>query len=384
MAGMGILRRLFARQSDAGSAARWQTAAGRVWSDTSARFPRCVAYGGRHDLEIVGESNYQDALWRAVGGRTTERVRVVISAVLADEPDNPHDSNAISVWINERKVGYFCREDAEVYRPGLVTLQQKEGAHIALSGVVCGGGIREHGLGFLGVWLYCDPAAFGVEAIVPPPSSALRATMRTGLTEALLTDEDDDSYDLSWLQRLPSDQAAAVDRLQQLLTEDTDPIGRHFTFCELEERLYRSRDAFNSTLSEYDAACARHDAEMDSIRDALLRKFGKVPLLETYHQMAIRQQKARNWAEALRWAQRGLVLYGDNAVRPEAVDDLRTRVAAYSAKLARTSTSTPRVNAAQEVSASATETLTCVRCGGQFVRRITRGRKPTLCPTCRP
>ena len=28
--------------------------------------------------------------------------------------------------------------------------------------------------------------------------------MRTGLTEALLTDAEDDSYDLSWLHRLPT------------------------------------------------------------------------------------------------------------------------------------------------------------------------------------
>jgi hypothetical protein len=33
-----------------------------VWSDTSARFGEPALYGGRHDLEIVGESNYQDAL----------------------------------------------------------------------------------------------------------------------------------------------------------------------------------------------------------------------------------------------------------------------------------------------------------------------------------
>src|SRR5262245_12302954 len=82
----------------------------RNWSDTSARFDRYLLYEGRHDLEIVGESNYQDALWSAVGGRTTDRVRVDIRAVLAAEPDNPYDSNAISIWIDGNKVGYLCRE----------------------------------------------------------------------------------------------------------------------------------------------------------------------------------------------------------------------------------------------------------------------------------
>jgi hypothetical protein len=34
---------------------------------------------------------------------------------------------------------------------------------------------------------------------------------------------------------------------------------------------------------------------MDGIRDALLAKFGEVPVLETYRQMAIRQQKVKDW-----------------------------------------------------------------------------------------
>jgi hypothetical protein len=107
MSGMGVLRRLFARQSDREPPASSRAAPRRVWSDTSTRFANHVLYEGRHDLEIVGESNYQDALWRAAGGRTTERIRVEIRAILAAEPDNPHDPNAISVWVDQRKVGYL-------------------------------------------------------------------------------------------------------------------------------------------------------------------------------------------------------------------------------------------------------------------------------------
>lgn len=61
----------------------------------------------------------------------------------------------------------------------------------------------------LGVWLSHDPADFGVATVVPPPPAALAGSMRTGLTEALLTDAEDDSYDLSWLHRLPADALAA-------------------------------------------------------------------------------------------------------------------------------------------------------------------------------
>lgn len=90
------------------------------------------------------------------------------------------------------------------------------------------------------------------------------------LTEALLTDEADDSYDLSWMGRLPSDNVAAIKRLRALLTEDPDPIDRHFMYCELEERLYKSRDVFSSALDDYDRACVSHDLEMDGMREALL------------------------------------------------------------------------------------------------------------------
>jgi rubrerythrin len=213
----------------------------------------------------------------------------------------------------------------------------------------------------------------------------MRGSMRTGLTEALLTDEKDDSYDLSWLQQLPSDHIGAISRLRQLLQRDPDPIDRHFMYCEPEERLYRSRDTFSSALVEYDEVCVQHDAEMDNIRDALLAKFGKVPLLDTYRQMAIRQQKAKKLSNAIRWAERGLALYAHNAARPEAVDDLKKRVAAYRAKLSAENMQGPK--AAQEtkefVDGPAIETLTCANCGRPFDRPITPGRKPQYCPSCR-
>lgn len=292
--------------------------------------------GGRHDLEVVGESFYQDSLWQLVGRRTTDRVRLTIDAVLLAEHDNPHDANAVSVWIEGAKVGHLSRADAAAYRAGLLALELEHGAPIALVGVVVGGGIRADGPGMLGVWLHHDPADFGLVDPVPPPGPAVARSMRTGLTEALSTDADDDSYDLSWLYRVPADPIAAIRHLRQLLDEDPDPIDRHFMFCELEDLLYKSRDAFASAFDEYDETCVRHDAEMDGIRDALLTKFGVVPVLDTYRQMSIRQQKAKNWPLAAWWAKRGLDLYADRAARPEAVDDLRRRLAAYQAKLATT------------------------------------------------
>jgi hypothetical protein len=44
-----------------------------------------------------------------VGGRSSidDRVRVDVHAVLAAEPDNPYDPNAIAVWVQGLKVGYL-------------------------------------------------------------------------------------------------------------------------------------------------------------------------------------------------------------------------------------------------------------------------------------
>lgn len=288
-------------------------------------------FEGRETLEVVGESNYQDALWSVVGGRQTERIRQEIVAILAPETDNQYDVNAISVWVDGLRVGYLSRENAARYRPGLLALQTKHRMPIGLTGVIAGGGLRDDGPGRLGVFLSHDPTDFGLDA-TPRPQVRERRT-RTGLSNALTTDEGDDSYDLRWLGELPEDSLAAIAVLRRLLDGERDPIDRHFMFVHLEQLLYRSRDVFGSALVEYDEACRAHDAEMEPIRDALLVKWGSVPLLETYRQMAIRQQKAGDFVQALWWAERGLAIYGENAARPEAVDDLNKRAVICQQKL---------------------------------------------------
>jgi hypothetical protein len=288
---------------------------------------------GWTDLEVVGESHYQDNLWRLVGGRrqSDERVRVDVVAVLAAEPDNPYDANAIAVWVRGLKVGYLSREDAQRYQPGLLALQRKHRQPIALAGVIAGGGMRPDGPGQLGVFLRHNPEDFGLRATPPPQPPDSR--MRTGLSDAIATDEADDSYDLSWMSDLPADDIRAIMMLRQFLTREPDPIDRHFMYTHLEALLYRSRDAFTSALEEYDQTCRQHDAEMDTIRQALVAKWGQVPVLDTYRQMTIRQQKAKNFEQALWWAERGIALYGPDAARRDAVNDLEKRADANRRKL---------------------------------------------------
>ena len=289
--------------------------------------------GGGEDLEVVGESFYQSNLWHLARARPgEERVREDIYAVLVAEDDNPYDANAVAVWIDGLKVGYLSRENAQRYRPGLLAQQEARGMPIALAGVIAGGGIRSAGPGMLGVFLNHDPEDFGLRPhpLLPAPESR----MRTGLSDAFATDAADDSYDLAWMSGLPSDDIRAISYLRNLLTHEKDVLDRHFMYAQLEAILYRCRDAFASALGEYDQACRQHDAEMDGIRQACLAKWGKVPLLETYRQMAIREQKARNYSQALWWAERGIAIYGNDCARPEAVADLRNRAANYQVKLA--------------------------------------------------
>jgi hypothetical protein len=336
---------------------------------------------GREDLEVVGEASYQDSLWRIAGAPSSpdDRVRVSVYAVLAAEPDNPYDVNAVSVWIQGLKVGYLSRDDARRYRPGLLALEQKHCKPIALAGAIVGGGMRADGPGRLGVFLDHDPADFGLRPMTRPQPAT--AKMWSGLSDALATDAADDSYDLSWMNDLPADDLRAIRMLRQLLEREADVIDRHFIHAHLEALLYSSRDTFASALDEYDQACQQHDAEMDGIRPAFLAKWGQLPVLETYKQMAIRQQKARNFERALWWAERGIAVYGADCARPEAVDDLQKRAESYRAKLnPPPRPSRPRAGPPKEVEI---ETLTCGTCGRQFQRTRVPGRKPLDCPECR-
>lgn len=369
-------------------------------------------YTGGEDLEVVGESQCQEHLRAICGGASAAKVRHKVIAVLVPEPDNAYDSNAISVQIDGGLVGYLPRDVAAEYLPGLNRLMAARDGLVALEGVVVGGGMNDR-VASLGVWLHHDPNDFGVgrsaSAQRRPGSDTAPlqpGAMRTGFSEAWLTDVEDDSYDLSWFNALPEEDRPAIEVLRGLLESDPDPIDRHFQFTELESRLYKARDRDPASLDEFDDVCRRHDAEMDVICAAFIAKWDKVPLLETYKQMAIRQQKKYDWDAVAWWAQRGIELYGDRAARPEAVDDLAKRKARAETKIEAARKPTKAKTPARALSdapidvaladpvpasgavaapagASSIDILTCARCGQSFERLRVRGRKPLLCPECR-
>lgn len=347
-----------------------------------------VMLAGNDGLELVGEASYQDALWSICGGVLGDRIRHRIDALLIPEPENPYDPNAIRVEVQGRLVAYFCRDDAAEYQSGLQSLMNRHGGHVGLRGVIVGGGQYPDGPGRLGVWLDHDPGDFGVTRAGTAGRSVLGrpagGSMRTGFADACASDASDDSYDLSWYADLPDGDLAAIAKLRELLAHDPDPIDRHYQFVELEKRLYRCRDLHAAALDEFDDACRQHDAEMESICTALRRKWQKVPLLETYRQMAIRQQKRKDWEAVRWWTERGLQLYGDDAAKEEAVEDLLKRRDQALAKLgSRDLNPRPQVSTSSPVQAPEVELLACSHCGTSFERVRTRGRKPQLCPSCR-
>jgi hypothetical protein len=83
-----------------------------------------------------------DVLGRLLGGQSSidDRVRVDVHAVVAAEPDDLYDTNAIAVWVQGLKAGYLSREDARRLGPGPLALEQRHGMPIALSGGITGGG----------------------------------------------------------------------------------------------------------------------------------------------------------------------------------------------------------------------------------------------------
>ena len=287
---------------------------------------------GHDDLEVVGESHRQENLWRLLGGqhRPEVRVRMDVYAMLLAEDGNPYDANAVSVWIDGLMVGYLPRDEARRFRPGLLALQKREGKPIALEGVIAGGGMQDDGPGRLGVFLRYDPEDFGLA--VPPIAPYVDARLRAALGDDLACSKES-PYNLVWMHGLSDDDIRGIRVLRNALATESNVIGRHFIYAELEAALYRCRHVFSSALDDYDEVCKQHDREMDSIRSACMAHWGKIPVLDMYRQMAIRLQKQHDYGQALWWAERGIALYSNDAARPDAMDDLRKRAIGYRAKV---------------------------------------------------
>src|SRR5665811_2274272 len=89
---------------------------------------------GGDSLEVRGESYHQDELRFIV-----ENIGREVPAILVPEPQNPHDSNAVAVWVAGLLVGHLPRELAPTFQPAAQRLMKEEGQPIALMGRIVGG-----------------------------------------------------------------------------------------------------------------------------------------------------------------------------------------------------------------------------------------------------
>jgi hypothetical protein len=333
---MGLLERLFGGQASRSADAAPTAGTASQATHTSRDRAQVQILGGSETLDVVGESHYLKELWSIVGQhRPGEPVRFSTVALLVPEPENPYDKNAVKVVIDGLKVGYLARTEAPLYRPGILRLMDDAGgALVGLRADIVGSGDERE---LLGVFLDHDPVDFGLEPYPAPP-----VPVRTGWGLAATTDDQDDSYDLSWREKLSPQDSKAIPQLRSLLETERPAISRHYVYCDLEHCLYHSRNDFLSALDDFDAVCEQHAQEMDTIRPALVAKFGGVPVIEMYQQATIRCAKAKRWQDARQWAERGIGVYGDEALRPEVVDDLRKRREHATAKLEKAAQPRPR------------------------------------------
>lgn len=104
----------------------------------------------RFTLEVVGESYYQENLWRIAHTAHPEYgARVIEKAYLILDDANPYDSNAVRVDMMSLQVGHLSREKAVWYRERLAAGSVSNVCH----GLIRGGFQDVDGRARLGVML---------------------------------------------------------------------------------------------------------------------------------------------------------------------------------------------------------------------------------------
>lgn len=315
---------------------RWQDGWGdqvRSADGVAATDPYPYFVHGSDPLDVVGESYRQEALLLVAGVERGQRVqdRPVVAYL---EPDlkNAHDPSAVAVYVAGHHVGFLPRALAAVVQPALIALLDDVGSPVATTGVISGGGWNAEGQARdLGVFLHHDATVFGLQR-----RRRREGAPDTGMGTAMA------GSGFEWVGSVPAGNAKAIRRLRTLLGDVQVPIERHFIHLELVQRLYKVRDDFGSALTEFDAACEAHHAEMAQIRPELLRLVdGRIPRISTYKQAAIRHAKAKDFAAAFEWAIRGLEVYRDECHDPALSEDLEKRADGYRDKLKRSSKRRP-------------------------------------------
>jgi hypothetical protein len=104
-------------------------------------------------VDVVGESNYQDAIRKACGWKEGSDTNFECMAELVPEPSNRFDANAIMVRIDGACVGYLSRGDALRYGPAIKTAIKQQGTGCCRAFIAGRAGGETNNLG---VFLHLD------------------------------------------------------------------------------------------------------------------------------------------------------------------------------------------------------------------------------------
>jgi len=98
--------------------------------------------GGRFQLEVLGESRYQETIRELAGEHGDTSAEAVHPALLLPDDHNPYEDKAVAVFLSGRMVGYLAPKDAMAFRERLECLGFS-GKLTSSDGVVRGGGLYE-------------------------------------------------------------------------------------------------------------------------------------------------------------------------------------------------------------------------------------------------
>jgi hypothetical protein len=143
---LGLFRRLF------GSEKSRPVPVPKAADDWRQRADEVERFGDIR-VEVVGESNYQDAIRKACDWKKGTDTHFECMAELVPEPSNRFDPNAIMVHIDGARVGYLSRGDARKFGPAIRAAIDMQGFG-SCRAVIAG---RAHGeTDNLGVFLHVD------------------------------------------------------------------------------------------------------------------------------------------------------------------------------------------------------------------------------------
>lgn len=111
-----------------------------------------LARGRGFTFNIVGEGSYQDALNAICGGKCEDGHKLLTTAQLCLQDDNPHDPDAVVVLIGGKVVGYVPRDLATDLRAAILKLNPDK-RPVTCDAKIVGGWSHEDGEGHYGVKL---------------------------------------------------------------------------------------------------------------------------------------------------------------------------------------------------------------------------------------